>query len=179
MTLSVAQSNSRPSSFQVVVGPNERLSDIAVKYLGISIKQRLHQIQALNPKLTDPDHIEAGQKLWLPGAMPVKQPDNGDFSISSSPAANRCKRGQDCRRCERFQGVSFEITVEPNQTLQDIAMKYLGDFDLKRLHQIQALNPKLTDPDHIETGQKIWLPGPPPVPVAKNATPPANARKLP
>ena len=58
-------------------------------------------------------------------------------------------------------------------------MKYLGDFDLKHLHQIQALNPKLTDPDHIETGQKIWLPGPPRVPVATNATSLANARKLP
>jgi hypothetical protein len=63
--------------------------------------------------------------------------------------------------------------------LQNIAVKYLGDFDLKRLHQIQALNPKLTDPDHIVTGQTIWLPGPPPVPVARNATPPANARKFP
>ena len=72
---SVAQSNSRPMSFQVVVGPNQRLSDIAAKYLGNFDQERLHQIQALNPKLTDPDHIEVGQTLWLPGLLPVKRPD--------------------------------------------------------------------------------------------------------
>jgi nucleoid-associated protein YgaU len=53
----------------------------------------------------------------------------------------------------------IEITVEPDQKLQDISVQYLGGYDLHRLHQIQALNPKLTDPDHIEAGQKIWLPG--------------------
>jgi type II secretory pathway predicted ATPase ExeA len=73
----------------------------------------------------------------------------------------------------------FEITVEPDQKLQDISMQYLGGYDLQRLHRIQALNPKLTDPDHIEAGQKIWLPGPPPVSAAKNASPRANERKLP
>jgi len=65
----------------------------------------------------------------------------------------------------------FEITVEPDQKLQDISMQYLGGYDLQRLHRIQALNPKLTDPDHIEAGQKIWLPGPPPVSAPKNAVP--------
>jgi general secretion pathway protein A len=73
----------------------------------------------------------------------------------------------------------FAITVEPDQKLQDISEQYLGGFDLQRLHQIQALNPKLTNPDHIEVGQKIWLPGPPPVSVATNMTPPASARKIP
>lgn len=73
----------------------------------------------------------------------------------------------------------FEITVHPNQRLQDISMQYLGGFGLQRLHQIQALNPKLTDPDHIEVGQKIWLPGAPPVSLIQNATPLAGERKLP
>ncbi len=71
----------------------------------------------------------------------------------------------------------FEVTVEPNQTLQDIAVKYLGSFDTQRLHQIQAINPKLTDPDHIEPGQKIWLPGLEPVQAAKSATPAAPAHE--
>jgi hypothetical protein len=73
----------------------------------------------------------------------------------------------------------FEITVEPDQKLQEISVQYLGSYDLQRLHQIQALNPKLTDPNHIEAGQKIWLPGSPPVSAAKNAAPPANERKFP
>lgn len=73
----------------------------------------------------------------------------------------------------------FEITVKSDQSLQEISMRYLGGYDLQRLHQIQALNPKLTDPDHIEVEQKIWLPGPPPVRMTSNATPPASVRKLP
>ena len=73
----------------------------------------------------------------------------------------------------------YAITVKPDQTLQDISEQYLGGWDLQRLHQIRALNPKLTDPDHIEVGQKIWLPGPPREPVAPNATSLSSARKLP
>ena len=73
----------------------------------------------------------------------------------------------------------FAITVEPDQTLEEIAVQYLGGFDLHRLHQIQVLNPNLTDPDYIEAGQEIWLPGPSPVPVAENAAPPASVRRLP
>jgi general secretion pathway protein A len=73
----------------------------------------------------------------------------------------------------------FEITVQADQRLQDISVQYLGGFDLQRLHQIQALNPKLTNPDHIEIGQRIWLPGKPPVPVTRNETPPTGERKLP
>jgi len=72
----------------------------------------------------------------------------------------------------------FEIIVEPEQRLEDIAVQYLGGFDLQRLYQIQALNPKLTNPDHIEVGQKIRLPGPPPTRVANGAKRPTNARKF-
>ena len=75
--------------------------------------------------------------------------------------------------------MEFEITVQPDQRLQDISVQYLGGFDLQRLHQIQALNPKLTDPDHIEIGQRIWLPGAPPAPVTRNPTFPTGERKLP
>jgi type II secretory pathway predicted ATPase ExeA/LysM repeat protein len=74
---------------------------------------------------------------------------------------------------------SFEVTVEPNQTLQDIAVQYLGVFDLQRLHQIMALNPKLTNPDSIEAGQKLRLPGQRATSEAANAVPPANERNLP
>ncbi len=50
------------------------------------------------------------------------------------------------------------ITVKPNQTIRKIARQYLGGDDFKRLRQIQDLNPRLTDPNHIEPGQRITLP---------------------
>lgn len=74
---------------------------------------------------------------------------------------------------------SFEITIEPDQTLQDIAVQYLGGFDAQRLHQIEALNPGLTDPDFILAGQKLRLPRPSPVAKENSATSPTIVRKLP
>jgi hypothetical protein len=72
----------------------------------------------------------------------------------------------------------IEITVEPEQRLELIAEQYLGGYDLHRLRQIQELNPKLTNPNHIETGQKLRLP--PPVQVAAERVPASasNARRL-
>lgn len=71
------------------------------------------------------------------------------------------------------------IKVEPDQTLPAISEPYLGDFDSQRQRHIQALNPKLTDPDHIEAGQKIRLPGPPQVSAVNSVTPTAQVRELP
>jgi hypothetical protein len=73
----------------------------------------------------------------------------------------------------------FAITVQSHQTLEDISVQYLGGFDLERLHKILALNPGLTDPNHIEIGQEILLPGTPPAPAIKPAMAPTGERKLP
>ncbi len=72
----------------------------------------------------------------------------------------------------------LEVTVRPHQTLQEIAMQYLGDFDENRLHQIQTLNPNLINPNLIRPGQKILLPALT-SPLAENVTPQTSARNLP
>jgi general secretion pathway protein A len=77
------------------------------------------------------------------------------------------------------KAASFEITIEPHQSLQDVAVEYLGEFDLHRLHQIEALNPMLADPDHIEAGQRLRLPGHEATSEAKGATIVASERILP
>ncbi len=53
---------------------------------------------------------------------------------------------------------SMVVTVAPEQTLHEISSQYLGGFDLQRYQQIKALNPSLTDPDHLQAGQRIRLP---------------------
>jgi hypothetical protein len=73
----------------------------------------------------------------------------------------------------------FQITAEPNETLQDICVRYLGICDLKRRHEIQALNPNLTDLDHIQAGQKIWLPAPEPAPIAQPSSAQAHLIQTP
>jgi general secretion pathway protein A len=56
----------------------------------------------------------------------------------------------------------FKVRVAPNQTLQDIAVHYLGEFNQKRWRQIRSLNPSLRNPNRVIAGQSIWLPGPAP-----------------
>ncbi len=58
-------------------------------------------------------------------------------------------------------------------------MRYLGICDLKRLHEIQALNPNLTGLGHIQAGQKIWLPAPEPVPIAQPSSTQAHLIQTP
>jgi type II secretory pathway predicted ATPase ExeA len=77
-------------------------------------------------------------------------------------------------RVERFQ-----VKVERHQTLRDIAVRYLGEFNESTLRQICALNPKLINPNHVEAGQKIWLPGPPAPNMAESAVNSTEARNLP
>jgi general secretion pathway protein A len=50
------------------------------------------------------------------------------------------------------------IAVQPNQTLQQICMQYYGRYDESLLRQIRNLNPGITNLDHIEVGQELWLP---------------------
>jgi type II secretory pathway predicted ATPase ExeA len=51
-----------------------------------------------------------------------------------------------------------EVKVGPGDTLESIAIANLGSWDDNVLHQIQILNPNITDLNHIETGRTIRLP---------------------
>ena len=51
------------------------------------------------------------------------------------------------------------VEVKPWQTLEQISMSYFGRFDQKLVQEIRALNPQITDINHLEAGQRIVLPG--------------------
>ncbi len=73
----------------------------------------------------------------------------------------------------------FQVRVERRQTLREIALRYLGESDENTLRQIRGLNPKLTYSNHVQAGQKIWLPGPPASHVTQTAGNSTDARNLP
>jgi hypothetical protein len=50
------------------------------------------------------------------------------------------------------------IEVAPGQTLMGICTEKFGTCTAELLQQIHELNPRMNDPDHIETGQKLRLP---------------------
>jgi general secretion pathway protein A len=50
------------------------------------------------------------------------------------------------------------IAIEKDATLLDLCMQHLERFDTKTLEETLALNPSLTDVNHIAAGQRIRLP---------------------
>ena len=50
------------------------------------------------------------------------------------------------------------VQVAPGQTLLGICTEKFGTCTAELLQQIHELNPRMNDPDHIETGQKLRLP---------------------
>ncbi len=118
---------------------------------------------------------------WIPWSHAAADEPTSDLKVPSAPvpAPVAADPGESRATETAPSGAPFSITVKPDQTLQDISEQYLGGFDIQRLHQIQALNPKLTDPDHIEAGQKIWLPGPRSAPVENSAALQSGERNTP
>lgn len=58
-------------------------------------------------------------------------------------------------------GQVLTVVAGPDQTLREISLLYLGQYNSKVLDAICSLNPELKNPDHIEAGQLIRLPLPP------------------
>jgi hypothetical protein len=63
----------------------------------------------------------------LPGRPRTGAQANGSEPITFKPVLNT---------------VPFAVIVRPNESLGDLAMQYLGDFDRDRTRQIQELNPE-------------------------------------
>jgi general secretion pathway protein A len=51
-----------------------------------------------------------------------------------------------------------DVRVKPGQTLYQISLNKFGKYDRKVLEELRGLNPWLSDPDRIRTGQKIRVP---------------------
>jgi len=53
---------------------------------------------------------------------------------------------------------TMTVVVEYEATLRHLCLQYLGRFDEATILEIFSLNPQLTDPSHIEAGQRLRLP---------------------
>jgi general secretion pathway protein A len=50
------------------------------------------------------------------------------------------------------------VVVRHNESIRDLSLQYLGDFNKRRVREIMKLNPQLNDPNVILEGQTIYLP---------------------
>jgi hypothetical protein len=56
------------------------------------------------------------------------------------------------------------VQISQGQTLSRISVESLGRYDRQILDELRILNPWLSDPNHIQTGQRILIPSAPVVP---------------
>lgn len=55
-------------------------------------------------------------------------------------------------------GQVITVMAGPNQTLKNLAIRYVGHFDNELSQKIRSLNPDLKDPDNLEAGQLVRIP---------------------
>ena len=76
----------------------------------------------------------------------------GDFD-ATPPAAKSTLVDRASSAAARTGSPAVIVVVKPRKTLYRICVEHFGRSDQKLLQQIRALNPRITDPDHIVTGQ--------------------------
>lgn len=52
---------------------------------------------------------------------------------------------------------TLTVVVQPGDTLRQIALRTVGQYSDTIVEKIKAENPRVSDPNHIEAGQKITV----------------------
>ena len=125
---------------RLTVQKGETLSAIAERH-GISMS-RLMKANGVS----DPDHVEVGQSLTIPGGGTAASPTKKSFSYDRSASQH---------------------VIRPGESLSAIARGY--DIPVSRLVAINAID----DPDQVKAGTRLRLRGQPAKPAAKPTTKPA------
>ena len=90
--------------------------------------------------------------------------NNSPDSLGALVPANRSEAATpsyDAAPEDTGNGQVITVVAGPQQTLNDLSLRYVGHFDSDLSKEIRSLNPDLKDPDHLEAGQLIRIPLPP------------------
>ncbi|WP_203993953.1 LysM peptidoglycan-binding domain-containing protein [Virgisporangium aurantiacum] len=154
-----------------VVAPDDRLADIAVRYLGDA--GRYHELGRLNG-LSDPDRIAAGQRLVLPTDAVDRgaRPHAAGAVEAASPAG---QLAYVVARGDRLAEIADRFTGEPERYRELAETNGIGDPDRIRAGQRLQLPPDATDrgPHRNATGTVLGERAAPPPPTAVDPTQPA------
>jgi hypothetical protein len=90
--------------------------------------------------------------------LPADQPAAAQTNTPVSLALARTSPLFSAERTPQWTDSADLVNVAAGQTLRGICTEKFGNCTAQILRQIQQLNPHLSDPDHIETGQKLRIP---------------------
>jgi general secretion pathway protein A len=103
-------------------------------------------------------------RVGAAGAMPVAKsigldrPTLPPAVSTPPPAAKSTLVDRALSAAARTGNPTVIVVAKPRKTLCRICVEHFGRSDKKLLEEIRALNPRITDPHHIVTGQRIILP---------------------
>jgi LysM repeat protein len=103
-----------------------------LKGIAIKFHTSVDELLRLNPQVTNPDLIIAGQRLVVPRRIPGGGTGGGAINVPS--------------------GTQIYI-VQPGDTLKSIARQFGTTTEVLR-----QLNPEITDPNLIRVGQRVVVP---------------------
>jgi hypothetical protein len=101
----------------------------------------------------------------LPASQPVAKssrlnsPASGPVISVNTPAPKNARAELAGARAASPAIPNVVVEVKPGQTLRQISLGHFGWLDGELVEEIRTLNPRITDPNHIEPGQRIVLPG--------------------
>jgi general secretion pathway protein A len=103
-----------------------------------------------------------------PAPIPVSSPNTTSVAALPVTPLPPAASSVDKQAPSNDQPKTLKVRVRAGETLQQIALRTLGQDDRQILKQIQQLNPRMTNPDHIEADQEIRLPQ-----ISRASNPPA------
>jgi general secretion pathway protein A len=143
------------SSVQVTrkLGPQLALAGtlvVALSWLGIQSKRHTGEVLAspASSGMTVKKKPTLAEKSSVSAQVTASAAVVGTETASGSPDVAHSANSND----------SMVVDILPGDTLHDLCIQAFGRCDDQMVARIQALNPWLTNPNHIEAGQQILVP---------------------
>ena len=161
VTFYPSASDSRPPGWALGVAGVAASVAIAVGLLSYShgrIWQFLPGKAAASAVIRNPSSSTQGSAQAVPASSPVSSPNEKAMDAAPATTTPPSPPSVHTQAPTGDEPSTVKVVVRPGETLQQIALRTLGQDDSQILKEIQRLNPRLTNPDHIEADEEIRMP---------------------
>lgn len=148
-------------------GSNSRLGQLALGAVGLaaSVALGLVMMSSSSSRMTRfwPHQAEAAATVRNPSPPPegLAEAPSAPSQISSpSDKLDDNPTGELAFLSSSDDPKTITVVVQPGDTLRQITLRTLGQYNNKLIEKIQSLNTVMTDPNQIEAHQEIRLPRP-------------------
>jgi general secretion pathway protein A len=156
---------------QVTRGLGPALRQFYFRVKGNLLRGKLFQTSVFSIVLGSMVTYFVGARIGVGKVRPAPGSQQNAESVSPTPDAGRAAglavsraygeappRESAPTRSAGNSRESFTYVVQPKDTLRDLCLSTIGHYDSTALSEIRKLNPDLTNPNHLDVGQKIQLP---------------------